>query len=195
MDGRQYLVTARHVAQAFDPSNRLYVFGNSTWTDRSFRLVGHGTGATDVSVLAPESPLSPPGLPIVPSSAGLIYGQEVYFLGFPYDVLGSVVFAGEGFHLPLVKRATMSCFAGDVYLLDGHNNPGFSGGPVLFGPPGQPPTNIGGVISGYRFEPEPVYKANAATELSVRYNTGIIVSYKIETALSLVKRNPIGAAL
>jgi len=29
----------------------------------------------------------------------------------------------------------MSCFAGDVYLLDGHNNPGFSGGPSCSGYP------------------------------------------------------------
>ena len=34
-----------------------------------------------------------------------------------------------------VKRLTVSTLFGKPYLLDGHNNPGFSGGPVVFCPP------------------------------------------------------------
>jgi len=195
VDNRQYLVTARHVVQAFDPAVGIDLFVNGTWTTAPTQLVGHGAGQIDVSVLTAENPMSPPDLPVLASSNGLAYGQEVFFLGFPYDILGNIVFTDQGYPLPLAKRATMSCFAGDIFLLDGHNNPGFSGGPVLFSPRGGPPTNIGGVISGYRIEQERVYYGSEPTDLSFRYNTGIIISYKVEAALSLIEGNPIGALL
>lgn len=192
VDGRQYLVTARHVVPNLGESDNIDVFGNATWTPIPVQLVGHGPGDIDVSVLAPRVALTPPGLPIQVSSGGLVYGQEVYFLGFPYDFLGNVVFIDEGYPLPFVKRAIVSCFDKDVYLLDGHNNPGFSGGPVIFGHPGTSPTNVAAVISGYKFVPEPILKDEAKTGLTYKYNTGIIVSYKIEHALSLISAQPIG---
>jgi hypothetical protein len=193
VDSRQYLVTARHVVQAFNSGVGLELFGNGTWTTADTQLVSHGPDQVDVSVFAPSKPLSPPGLAVQASSAGLAYGQEVFFLGFPYDLLGNVVFDPEGYHLPFVKRATISCFAGNVYFLDGHNNPGFSAGPVLFGPVGAPPTNVAAVISGYKSVQEPVYHQDDATPLSFKYNTGIMVAYKIETALALIEESPIGA--
>lgn len=111
-----------------DPSVGIEVFGNDGWIPVPTQLVGHGADDIDVSVLAPSSALSPRGLPIQVSSDGLAYGQEVFFLGFPYHFLGNVSFTDDGYPLPFVKRATFSCFATRGYLLDGHNNPGFSGG-------------------------------------------------------------------
>jgi hypothetical protein len=119
----------------------------------------------------------------------------VYFLGFPYGVLSGVIFGDAGHPLPLVKRALFSSFAGEAYLLDGHNNPGFSGGPVVFGRGGDIPNCVGAVVSSYRFSPEPVFLDRSETALTYRYNTGIIVSYKIETALALIRSNPIGPAV
>lgn len=195
VDGRQYLVTARHVVQAFPFTSGLQIFGKGEWNTTEMRLVGHGNGEIDVSVFASTKPLTPASLPIVASSDGLTYGQEVFFLGFPYGILGNVVLTEHAYHLPMVKRATMSLFAGEMYLLDGHNNPGFSGGPVLFGQPGKSPTNIGAVVSGYKSVREPVYQGSNKTNLSYGYNTGIIVSYKIEAALELIRTNPIGPRL
>lgn len=195
IDGRQYFVTASHVLVNLVQRGEVHIFGKTQWTPVRVQLVGHAPYPIDISVLTPERRLSPPGLPVHASSDGVIYGQEVYFLGFPYHFLGNVMFADEGFPLPFVKRAILSCFDENVYLLDGHNNPGFSGGPVVFGKPGTPPTNIAAVISGYKFVPEPIFEGQAQTELTYRYNTGIIVSYKIEHALSLISANPIGFML
>lgn len=195
VNARQYLVTAHHVVHAFESIKGIEYFGYGAWNAVAAELVGHGNGGIDVSVLAMEKLLTPPGLPVLASSEGLTYGQDMYFLGFPYDILGNVVFDTEGFHLPFVKRATMSCFAGDMYFLDGHNNPGFSGGPVLFGPIGKTPTNIAGIISGYKAVPEPVFDQDRSTEFIVKQNTGIIVTYKIEKALELIQEKPIGVKL
>lgn len=193
LENRQYLVTAKHVVRDFGPEQPLEVFANGAWTPVAAYLVGHGSEDIDVSVLAPHAPMSPPNLPIEASSDGVVYGQDTYFLGFPYGVLSTVEFAGTGYPLPLVKKALLSTFSGNVYLLDGHNNPGFSGGPVIFGRNQALPTNVAAVVSGYRFSPEPVFLDQAATALTYRQNTGIVIAYKIELALELVRENPIGA--
>lgn len=189
---RQYVVTARHVIE--DQGNIAFLF-NGTWKAIDATLVGLAHGEIDVAVLALPVPLSPPNLPVRVSSDGLAYGQEVFFLGYPYGLRGLPNFGEEGYHLPLVKRATLSTFAGDAFLLDGHNNPGFSGGPVIFGPRSSPPTNIAAVIVGFRYQPEPVFEGESPTGFSYKYNTGIIICYKIEIALDLIKKNPIGADL
>ena len=195
IDGKQYLVTARHVLARLSQESEIYIFGNNQWIPLQIQLVGHAPDTIDISVLAPERRLTPPDLPVNASSDGVMYGQEVYFLGFPYHFLGIIIFTDEGFPLPFVKRAILSCFDGNVFLLDGHNNPGFSGGPIIFGRPGNPPTNIAAVISGYKFVQEPIFDGQAQTELTYEYNTGIIVSYKIEHALYLIRANPVGIAL
>ena len=195
VDGRQYLVTAKHVIQGFTSEPGIEVFGNNAWTPVASTLVGHGGENVDISVLAPVEALSPPNLPVSASSAGVVYGQDMYFLGFPYGVLSQVLLGEAGYPLPLVKKALLSSFAGDIYLLDGHNNPGFSGGPVVFGLNGAMPHSIAAVISGYRFSPEPVYLAQAETALTYRQNTGIVIAYKIELALEMIRAKPIGAVI
>ena len=195
IDGKQYLVTAKHVVKDFGPTVHLEVFGNGAWTFVPAHLVAHGADSVDLSVLAPSAPMSPPNLPVVASSDGLVYGQDVYFLGFPDGVLSAVIFGDAGHPLPFVKRALFSCFAGDLYLLDGHNNPGFSGSPVVFGRSGAPPNCVAAVVSGYHGLPEPVFLERRKTALTYLHNTGIIITYKIETALALIRGNPIGPAV
>ncbi|MGB0071218.1 MAG: hypothetical protein WBQ11_24625 [Isosphaeraceae bacterium] len=158
-------------------------------------LVGHGPPDIDVSVLATDRRLTPSELPLEPSSEGIVYGQELFFLGFPYGIIGKYLFRPEGYPLPLVKRATLSLFHGDVYLLDGHNNPRFSGGPVVFVPPGRRDFKVAGVISGFRAEEEPVLAGGQPTPLVYHYNTGIIVCQRIEHAVALIQANPIGFSL
>jgi hypothetical protein len=129
IEGRQYLVTARHVVPDLvndQVTPAISVFSNGEWLPMTAHLVGHSPGVIDVSVLSPGVRLTPPELPVQVSGDGAFYGQEVFFLGFPYNFLGDVVFTDRGYPLPFVKRATLSCLARDAYFLDGHNNPGFS---------------------------------------------------------------------
>lgn len=195
VDGKQYLVTARHVVQAFPTTAGLEIFGNDAWVPVPAILVGHASDGVDVSVLAPAAVMSLSSLPVAVGSGGVTYGQDVFFLGFPYGVLSSVVFGDSGYPLPLVKKALLSSFAGVAFLLDGHNNPGFSGGPVTFDRGGGIPNSVAAVISGYRYSQEPVFLEQNETALTYRQNTGIIIAYKIEPALALVRANPIGVAV
>jgi len=88
---------------------------------------------------------------------GLIYSQDVFFLGFPYDIVPNLLFGSGGFPMPLVRKAIVAAMDRDTLILDGHNNPGFSGGPVCFFRPNEGAARIAGVVSGYPAVSEPVY--------------------------------------
>lgn len=191
-DRREYLVTARHIAEPIKADRDIEVFANGAWAPLRVDLVGHSVGEPDVSVLAASRQLTPPGLPLLATSKGLIYGQAVYFLGFPYGYLGRHVFGPNGYPLPFVKQALISLFDGTMYVLDGHNNPGFSGGPVVWKPSGNEEFKVAAVISGYRYVDEPVYVGAGATPFTYRYNTGLIVSHGVEATLDLISARPIG---
>ena len=76
-----------------------------------------------------------------------------------------------------------------------HNDPGFSGGPVVYSSPNQHDFKVAAVVSGFRFENEPIYVGNQQTSLAYRYNTGIIVSCGIRHAVELISANPVGFEL
>ena len=193
---RQYLVTARHIAGGLAGTSDIGLFQNGSWEALTVTVVGHAPDDIDVSVLAPSRRLTPPNpLPLPADSDGLIYGQDAHFLGFPYDILTKFIFGTDGFPLPLVKRATVSAFDQGAFLLDGHNNPGFSGGPVVFKRHGQPDFRVAAVISGFQAVEEPVLKPGNETDLFYRYNTGIIVAHNIKAATDLIDANSIGLEL
>ena len=129
----------------------------------------------------------------------LYLSQDAYFLGFPYGIHADVGELNANFPIPLVKKACVSMLSlaqgtEKYILLDGHNNPGFSGGPVIYSVGGNPrDVRVAAVISGYRFEWDQVYEGESQTPLSFKYNTGIIVAYSIDHATELIQANPIGA--
>jgi hypothetical protein len=103
-------------------------------------------------------------------------GAEVFFYGFPLGNLGTEAL---GIKFPLVKKAIISGWVKnkglDVLVLDGHNNLGFSGGPVVRYDTQSKKMNIIGVISGY--VPEPINVKHKGDTLLVNENSGIIVCY------------------
>jgi len=195
VDGKQYLITAKHLVRNVSGSESVKLFANFAWNTLDVELVGHAAEDIDISVLASKTRLTTGELPLVAASSGLTYGQDVHFLGFPYDILTRYIFEEEGYPLPLVKRATVSAFDQELYLLDGHNTPGFSGGPVVFTTGGGSDLRIAAVVSGFRAVEEPVFRKGQRTKLVYESNTGIIVAYKIEHAVALINDNPIGLAL
>lgn len=196
VDNMQYLCTAKHCLANFR-GNSIELFHEEQWKTLEVELVGFGSNDTDICVLSPKIQLSPTH-PLPPTIAGMAIGQDAYFLGFPYGLQIEAGNLNRLFPFPLVKRATVSGINFEeqkIILLDGHNNPGFSGGPVVFAKPGSAENEISvaGIISSYRFEPTPVLDENdKKTSLKVRTNTGIVHSYAINHALDAIKENPIG---
>ena len=98
--------------------------------------------------------------------------------------------------MPFVKRVTVSTLFGRPYLLDGHNNPGFSGGPVVFCPPARKEFQVAAVVSAYRSARVPVRDhEDRDTEFHFRENAGIVVAYDVNEAVTLIRSNPIGLEL
>ena len=197
VQGRRYLITAKHVVESIRDEAVVELHHNRGWLPSRVRLVGHGAGDIDVTILAPQK-LFGASHPLVLTTARLTLAEDIYFLGFPYG-LGMEVETNlnDGFPLPFVKKAVVSAFGlkdGQLFL-DGHNNPGFSGGPVARRGSREKQTVVG-VVSGYRYDRHKVRDMNG-NETSHTYdaNTGIIIAYDIRHALEIIAANPIGISV
>jgi hypothetical protein len=232
VDQREYWVTAKHVVSGrrhppygviADKSIALRILNPSgegeQWLSETFSVIDPGDGI-DIVVLAAAKPILHNPVPSLPTGANQLFlGGDCEFLGFPY---GSGWRAGTGtqsFWMPYVKHCTVSSFwwssspdSKRVWVLDGINNEGFSGGPVIFGTGLQ--QKIFAVVSGYHTEPAEVVPYDAARRApekkhrdepssqpfddkahgreKVNVNSGFIVAFDIEYAVDAIKKNPIG---
>jgi len=201
LDKMQYIITARHIANSITGKHVVEIFHEDQWEKMNVNLVGHGLGDVDITVLSADVQVSPT-YPMEPTSksTAINYGQDVYFLGFPYGMSTEVGEINSNFPLPFVKKAILSCLytnKRNEYLLylDGYNNPGFSGGPVVYLPENSTKFCVASVISGFRFQREPIFQGDQAIPLEYKHNTGIIVTYGIQHAIELITNNPIGYKL
>ena len=107
--------------------------------------------------------------PLSTSDAGIIFGQDVCFLGFPYCLHTELGEVNRNFPLPFIKKSTFSASDDkwNVLYLDGDNNPGFSGGPVVFLQQQKPSkkSSVAGVILDFHPRMKPVYLERNSTAL------------------------------
>ncbi|MFB9112079.1 trypsin-like peptidase domain-containing protein [Xanthomonas arboricola pv. corylina] len=197
IEGLQYLVTAKHLLEQWEPGDYIEIWQGQEWRGLPVNLVGaHEAG--DVAVFASSMQLAQ-RLPLEASSKGLIWSQDVFFLGFPYGWRAEVPpDLNQRYPLPFVKKAIVSAMAVadgfETIFLDGFNNPGFSGGPVVFIPPGSNEFQVCSVVTSFRYVDEPIYEGESEHSLVYRTNTGIIESTNIRIAVDLINSNPIGLA-
>ena len=201
---KQYLVTARHVVDGIESGKPIKIFYDKSWKDLVVNVVGTGKGDVDVAVLACSIRLSP-SLPLIASSKHLTYGHPISFLGYPLGWNSGGEEINRGVSLPFVKAGVVSAlvFDDDVDLifLDAHGNKGFSGGPVVFVPYGQPENKlrVAGIIVRYP-PPSPLSRKTVFDSRNepigyVQENPGFIVAIDIKHARELIDANPIGFPL
>ncbi|MFZ1288850.1 MAG: serine protease [Melioribacteraceae bacterium] len=200
INNRQYLITAKHIIENITYNDTIEIFHDEKWNSVNTKLVGHCEGIIDISALTLEYAISPRKFIVEAKNDGLIVGQDVYFLGFPYGLSGTHPSPFKNFPTAFIKKATLSAayfnYNGiDILFLDGINNPGFSGGPVIFSLPQKYDYKVAAVISGYRTSEEPIYKENYNSEYYYKSNTGIIISYGIDHIKKVINKNQIGVIL
>jgi hypothetical protein len=223
VDQREYWITAKHVLTGAQHPPYGSVVGKSVilkvldpktpdikWISRTFSVIDPGADI-DIVALAPKSLLLDSPLPNpVADSTGAPVGGDCEFLGFPFGAAWQASFAnGRMLQMPFIKHCTLSgriAKPQDVWVLDGINNEGFSGGPVvIFTGPAQ---QILAVVSGYRYEPTPVipippdpqhletqnnpHRSGEPPKEMVNLNSGFIVAFDIHYAVEAIKKNPIG---
>jgi len=197
IDERQYLITARHLVPPESNPLLIDVFSNGQWSRVNVTTILIVPDDVDISVLAAPIQLTP--TPPINVDGSCHLSEQVYFLGFPYGLKmdeDNATSINNGLPLPFVKHAIISTFEGlglsNRYLLDGFNNPGFSGGPVVRG--GQNPNQmtIIAVVSARHLIQEPVVVAGRPSAMTVPISTGIMVAYPINRAVEAIRQHPIG---
>lgn len=224
VDGRQYLITAKHVVAGLGSEGTLLIYRNDAWFPIQVKVL-RCDDPVDIAVLIPPSQLTV-SLPLEATMKGVRYGQDMYFAGFPYQLHTTAPALNGGYPVAFVKKAIMSGEVKEdgasVILLDGYNNPGFSGGPLLYRDLDRTASvfKVAGVVKGFRADITPVFKSEEIkpdqitrddiakerivktqdgrtlrlndTGQVVKLNSDILVGYNISYAIDLIRKNPIG---
>jgi len=218
VDSREYWITAKHILTGAkhppygvvtDQSGLLSILDpgaqGEVWLPVKFSVIDPGKDI-DIVILAAPEPLMKNPLPSEPAdSVGVMLGGDCEFLGFPYGGGWRASFDnGQSSWMPFVKHCNVSALSPPteprIWVLDGINNDGFSGGPVIFRTGAE--QKILAVISGYVQEPAEVISsavpqktvANGEKKLTVPLNSGFILAYDISYAINAIHKNPIGPA-
>ena len=210
-DGREYLITARHVVP--DTSKSIAIMHDEEWEPQPVSGIFHHPGEPDVAAITLSERVAPRH-PVELYSAGTIVGQDVAFVGFPFGWNNTQFGFNNGYPVPFVKAAIVSAFISKnqttFFYLDGHNNSGFSGGPIAADhmPPKDPKLGpkIIGVVSGFQSEHtphpnsmDPPPKSRDGYPVAADHvhltNSGIVKGYDIKHALEIVHANPQGFKL
>jgi prepilin-type processing-associated H-X9-DG protein len=215
MDDRQYIITARHLVPGMKSGESVQLYISKEWSHFKINPIFPANDKSDIAALAADR-LIVPKMDLLVGTDGIIIGQDTYFLGFPdlpptpYLKISTLV---RGRHFPFVKNATLSAIdpspdAGNVLYLDGHNNPGFSGGPVIVANHNKEESlQIVGVVSGYypqnvrvkekqAKEPRPgTRKMKTDVTPYVPENSGIVISFSMAEIVKAIQSNPIGFPL
>jgi hypothetical protein len=202
-DGVTYLVSARHVFEGISEASsvKLWIKGSKEWSVLNIVVHYPDDQNVDVAVATLTDPHEKTsGFDICGETNKLDFGDEGLFLGFPYGFdsdpnvgAASMPLDVQGRVIPFVKRATLSGMiqvapgTNVVLVLDGINNEGFSGGPLIFSSVTSG-SCVAGVIISYLTSSEPVMdQTNQATTQSVRANTGLIYATPTGYVNDLIK--------
>jgi len=220
VDNRQYWLTAKHIltGRTSGPAGEfsqktvwlqvLEPVGNEIkWNSTQFDVIDPGKDI-DIVALVPTTKLQASDMPALKlSSANFGIGAECSFLGFPYANTWTATLSTSAglisYKMPFIKHCYISGIIQPlgVLVLDGINNPGFSGGPVLYNT--GPSQVVIGVISGYHVEPGEVHSVelpDTSTAVGTKkkkedvvdLNSGIILAYSTNAAVDAIRKNPIG---
>ena len=85
VDGRQYLITAKHLVNGLKETDDIEIYHESQWKKLNVKRIELKNPKIDIAVLAPSFQLSPSS-ELEPSVDGLALSQRVLFLGFPFGM-------------------------------------------------------------------------------------------------------------
>jgi hypothetical protein len=206
--GRQYLVTASHIFENLADQDELQIAQSGGYFPLPVQMVGRST-QHDVLVLTATKQLCS-RFGVLATPIRLMTGQDAHFLGFPGEEILPVA-NGDGYPMPLVKRATISAIVltedGSDFLIDGIITKGFSGGPLVYKIEDlQPPVGnggirkidycIAGIVTNSKHFLYPLLKdGKPLTFVQAEFPSGIGGCCSIYHANRLIDNNPIGFVL
>lgn len=183
---RQYLITARHLVKSLPVKNAtVEISVGGLWKSLNVDIIYPPNIAVDIAVLKLSADLSSRYDNEIGGSVTL--GQGCYFLGFPYQLYSVAL----GQHQPFEKHAYLSAIdnldaSAVIFYLDGFNNPGFSGGPVVFYDYKRSKWMIVAVISGYRSTEAQARVGRNFVNTNILVNSGIVITYSVQHAVDAI---------
>ncbi len=185
---KPYLITARHVVSN---ATKIDINMEAGWEVLDFQqIIFPDNPEVDIAAILIDNKYLK-ALKFISfkyTTDNLVLAGDSYFFGYPYNLQNNNVSTMTR-GAPIIKKAIV---AGDAYdtqgnsigfLLDGHNNPGFSGGPCL-AELNTKEWSIFGVTSSYVQQQEVLYDKNGKERMILFENSGIINSHSIDAIIS-----------
>lgn len=203
VDGRQYLITAKHILRSAKSFDTIQVFHDHQWKDMPVQIFVSNNDSIDIAVIVLPVQISP-SKPVVGATAnGMAGGQDAYFAGFPFGLMaleGQEIELNAGYPLALVKRGTISAVVKkgeySIIYVDGHLNRGFSGGPLVFRSLFTKENQFAGVISSYLTERDTIIShRNDTLRDTVYSNAGLFKVFMINAAIDIIRKHPVGVII
>jgi hypothetical protein len=201
VDSQQYLVTVDHLIPTGCGECSIDIWRDNAWMSLTGKAIRpHSSDVAAVAIFLTER-LSPESTAWSKVDE-LQLAQQMDFIGFPFGLRTAENTGAEISEIPFVKTGILSAIDSRnpqavILYVDGHNNPGFSGGPVVFYPQGESEPRIAGVLIGYRWDALPVVKredlrdpgAESFKDLYTRGNSGIVVAFSIEHLVDAIRKS------
>jgi trypsin-like peptidase len=193
--GKLYLVTARHVVEGLPESNgTIQILRPDGWKNYHIvKTLFPPSRDADIAVLETDEKAAQPYLVAVSGKdEGPTMGQHVWFLGYPFRERLHSHF-GNSKEAPFIKRGTMSAIDSSdpnavVEYIDGFNNEGFSGGPIVYWEFSKRSYRIVGVVRGYKPEAAKTLVNGVPIDTALLVNSGILIGYSIEHAIQAIEQ-------
>jgi len=203
VDGQQYLITARHNLAKPEANVDIKLFLDGAWRSFKARTVYPGNDSVDIVALDVGQKVTA-DYPLELTSQDIMIGQQVFFIGYPWGLGSRGGLPGGIAEIPFVKSGVLSAIDSRqadsvIFYVDGDNNPGFSGGPVVYRHSKSGAYRVAAVVRGYQNEAFPVLKekdlknpdAKAYEDLYARGNSGIVVAYSIKHIVDAIQKDAI----
>jgi S1-C subfamily serine protease len=208
VDKKQYLITAQHVLGTYDKEVEFELYNpmKKIWIKFKTPAIYPSSKLVDIVALELDKPITDSD-EIEPTSNGLTVGQQVFFLGYPYGVFQSIGMKSKDQieEVAFVKSGVLSAIQAiypegetekiTILFIDAINNPGFSGGPVIFKNAGAKNFNVAAVVKGFQNDIQPIIKkkdlknfaAPAYDDLYTRANSGIMLTFSIDHIIDAIR--------
>src|SRR5687767_13563950 len=85
VDGRQYLITAKHVLPNIKDVDSVDILRDDGWQRVDVKVIRVEPTEVDMIVLVPPTQLSP-SFPLRVAFPGVLLGRNTYFLGYPFGL-------------------------------------------------------------------------------------------------------------
>ena len=192
--GKLYLITAKHVVAGLPKTNAVFqVLQGNQWRDyKTVKTIFPLSSDVDIAIFETNEKVTTPyAIASRDSISGIRIGQQVWFLGYPFGISSRF---NDGKIAPFVKKGTMSAIDSTntdavVIYIDGFNNPGFSGGPIVYWDYAKRGYAILGVVKSYKEDTAKVLINGQHVDTRILVNTGILVAYSVEHAIRAIEES------